>query len=326
MSIQVINNSDLIAAAKPAGQDGQGKSAPEAHAAAGDPVVDSDTTEAEAKEKVDESEKEESDEEDADEADAADDGDESDKDKPKKKSGAQRRRERAERAQAEITRARADAEHWRSLALKGAGEPRPEKPEPKAEAEPTGKPKSGDFETLEEYLEARDQWNRSEWARESKAEARQSELKGEQDKQLEAHLEREKAFIAKTDDYEDVVKELLDSKPATSATFEQLLVTSEHGPAILYELAKNRAELDRIQKLPPLAAALAMGRLEAKLSGHPESKPKPEPKKQTSAPQPINPVGSKGGPVEKSIYDPNLSQADFEAAERQRMKRKAAAW
>jgi hypothetical protein len=46
----------------------------------------------------------------------------------------------------------------------------------------------------------------------------------------------------------------------------QALLTSEHGPAIMYQLAKSPAELARISALPPLDAAREIGRLEAKLA------------------------------------------------------------
>lgn len=59
------------------------------------------------------------------------------------------------------------------------------------------------------------------------------------------------------------------------AALNEALLTSEHGPSIMYSLATNPAELARISALPPLAAAREVGRLEAKLaSGAAPQKPK----------------------------------------------------
>lgn len=68
---------------------------------------------------------------------------------------------------------------------------------------------------------------------------------------------------AKHEDFEDVVSYA--NIPAASP-LGQTLLTSEHGPAIMYALAKSPAELARISALPPLAAAREVGRLEAKLA------------------------------------------------------------
>lgn len=62
-----------------------------------------------------------------------------------------------------------------------------------------------------------------------------------------------------------------------------LILSSEKGPHLAYELAKNNgAKLREIQSLPPIEAARAIGRIEARLS-------LPQPKKQTQAPAPIKP-------------------------------------
>lgn len=62
-----------------------------------------------------------------------------------------------------------------------------------------------------------------------------------------------------------------------------LILSSEKGPHLAYELAKNNgAKLREIQSLPPVEAARAIGRIEARLS-------LPQPKKQTQAPAPIRP-------------------------------------
>jgi hypothetical protein len=73
------------------------------------------------------------------------------------------------------------------------------------------------------------------------------------------------------EDFDDVVA----SAPlAADSALGQALLTSEHGAAILYQLAKSPAELARLTALPPLDAAREVGRLEAKLSASSSTPPR----------------------------------------------------
>jgi hypothetical protein len=108
-----------------------------------------------------------------------------------------------------------------------------------------------------------------------------------------------------------------------SPALEESILHSEVGPAVVYELAKNKKELDRINSLPPLAAAREFGKLEAKLLAKSES-PKEEIKKQTKAPKPIEPVGGKsGGAIRRSVYDENLPFKEYVALRRESMRKRA---
>lgn len=317
MTIQVISNTDQAVAA-PAAVKPEGASALAAKAAEQKEPTESDTEEAEASEET-----EEAPETDADEADG--DGDDAEKDKPKKKSGAQRRKEQAERAKAEAAEARREAEFWRKQALEGASEKKPEaKPEAASAVEPVGKPNLEDYETHAEYVEALTDWkiDQREKAREEKAQ--RSQLEAEQKKTVETHLERVESFKKQAHDYDDVLAEIDDLifPPAVI----DAISSSDLGPQVAYELAKNREEAERIAKLPPGAAYKAIGRLEAKIEARASDSKPIEPKKITQAPKPIEPVGSKGGRVEKSIDDPSLSQAEYERIRREQLKRRAASW
>jgi hypothetical protein len=68
---------------------------------------------------------------------------------------------------------------------------------------------------------------------------------------------------ASHDDFDDVVTS---ADIPVASPLGQALLTSEHGPAIMYQLAKSPAELARLSALPPLDAAREIGRLEAKLA------------------------------------------------------------
>lgn len=229
------------------------------------------------------------------------------KDKPRKKGGFQRR---IDKLNARNSAAQAEIEHWKSMALKGAGESKAEtKVEEPKQVDTAGKPNPDSFETHAEYVEALTDWKIETRDKAAKEQAAKVRLETEQSNLMKAHSSRVKDFATKTEDFQDVL-ESVDDVPV-SPTIRELLITSENGPELMYELAKNRAEYERINKLPPLAAARELGKIESKLSAKEE--PKQETKKITKAPQPINPVGGKGGPAEKSIDDPNLSQKDYEA-------------
>ena len=75
---------------------------------------------------------------------------------------------------------------------------------------------------------------------------------------------------------------------------------SEKGPELLYALGKNPAESARIAALPPLQAAIELGKLETTLS-------QPARKTQTSAPEPVAPITGGSG---SQTLDPERMTAD----------------
>lgn len=263
--------------------------------------TESGTEETEGKEeKLDESESDEETEESKD----------AEKEKPKKKSGFQRRIDKLN-ARETVQRERADRLEAELAALK-ASKQDAKVESPKAEA---GEPNPDDFEDHRSYVRAVAKYEAQQLLKEEKAKTEKSELESSHAAQMKAHFDRVKTFADKTSDWEDALAEVEDIQ--FSPTAQDVITSSELGPELIYELAKNRQEAERIAKLPPLAAARELGRLEAKiLSRTSEAK---EPKKTTNAPKPINPTGSKGGAVERNIYDPNISQADYE---RVRMKQR----
>lgn len=248
------------------------------------------------------------------------------KEKPKKKSGIQRRIDKLNAAKAA---AQQEAEYWKREALKTATAPKhdaqeSQKPEVEAKtAQVDGKPNPDSFDTYVEYVEALTEWKIEQRDKAKSADAEKSKLETDQKKAIEAYAAREKAFKEKTKDYDDVL-EAVDDIVASPALVKEL-VESENSAELVYALAKDRAEFERINALPPQALARALGRLEAKIASQPskasDEEKKPEPKKLTNAPKPIEPVGSGKGHVAKSIDDPNLSFAEYEKLRRDQMKR-----
>jgi hypothetical protein len=273
--------------------------------------TESDTEETEGKAELDA-------ETDSDEEEVKADS-EQDKDKPKKRGGFQRR---IDKLNARVSERERELEYWKQLALKekqGAGESKTEKVETQSVAT-EGKPIPDQFETHQEYVEALTEWKTEQKLKEREQRLEKSKLEAEQEKVFKSHSERVKSFAEKTEDFAEVLSDV-DDIPV-SPTVQQIIITSENGPELMYELAKNREEYARICQLSPLAAAREMGRLESKLIKSSEES-KVETKKLTSAPKPLQPVGkSSSASISKSIDDPGLSFSEYVRIRREQQKRK----
>lgn len=320
MTIKVTSSTDgQVAETQTETQSSEDPSAPEADASEQEAPSESGTEEQkESKETAEPGESEDESKDDGDESES-EDGDEDSKDeagakeeKPKKKSGFQRR---VEKLNARIT---AERERNRELEERlarlenSAGGKEPDKPEAKVESTSAdGKPSPDDFDTHAEYEEAYIEWRLDQRDKERTEAERKQRLKTEHETTLQAHYDRVKSFADKTEDFQEVLAEVDDIIP--SPTIQESLISSENGPELMYALAKDREEYARICKLPPLAAARALGAFEAKLQSAPSGESKPEPKPKPKAPAPITPVKSKSGKYSKDINDPSLSYKEFEA-------------
>jgi hypothetical protein len=196
----------------------------------------------------------------------------------------------------------------RDLEAKLAGQPAPQEaktgaatPEPaKAEA----KPKPDDFESYDDYQEALTNWTIDQREKTRQADESKRQATEQQKVQISAFQERCKVVRAQHEDFD----ETLEAAPAISAAMQQAIIESEQGAELAYELAKHPAEIERIAKLSPLAAAREIGKIEARLV-----KPAPEPEKPqvTRAPKPPTPVSARAA-AEPSINDEKLSYAEWE--------------
>lgn len=238
--------------------------------------------------------------------------------KPKKKGNGFRRR--IDKLTKKVSQTAQELEYWKAQALKGREPEKVETQPPAKAAETPGKPKANDFETTEEYFEALAEWKADQKLSAYKTEQREQELKAQAQQQGKSFQSKVQEFKAQHEDFDDLMEEV-DDIPMSIAV-QEILLASENGPELMYELAKNREEYERICKLPPLAAAREMGKFEASLKRSSEELP---PKKVAKAgPPPINPVGSGGsGGAKKSIFDPHLSQSEYERLRREQMRRSA---
>lgn len=114
---------------------------------------------------------------------------------------------------------------------------------------------------------------------EERSRAKQAEVVG-------AFQRRFNEYGSANPDFEESVQDL---NIHPQSPLGQVLLTSEQGPAIMHQLAKNPAELARLSALPPLDAAREVGRMEAKASG---ATPVAKPKSAVRPPAPPTSVGA----------------------------------
>lgn len=167
-------------------------------------------------------------------------------------------------------------------------------------------PDQNDFDDFDKYEAARIDYLAEQKAEAKLEEARKQEHQREAEKRDKerqgAFAQRVEAVKAVTPDFVDVLKEA----DAPSDELAALLLDSEHGARMFYDLAKAD-DMERLNGLDPKALAREFGRLEAKYLNSPET-PKT---KVSSAPKPPAIVGGGAGPVKA---DPN----DYAAWEKQR--------
>lgn len=158
-----------------------------------------------------------------------------------------------------------------------------------------GKPKLEDFDfDVEAHAEALVEWKLEQKAKQEAIQSRQRHFS-----------EKEEAFRAEHPDYDEVAK-----SPDVPISRDMVLaiMDTDNPPAIAYYLGQNVEEAAQIAQMSPLAAARAIGRIEAKLAA-PAQKPAPVlPKKTTTAPPPPKTVSGAGKP-QVSPDDPGLTTA-----------------
>ena len=187
-----------------------------------------------------------------------------------------------------------------------AGQPVKPQDKPPETAAATGKPKLEDFRTLEEYQEALTDWKIDERERIKKDQdartAAEQAIRSEQ----ETWAKKEKAARRAHADYDDLMDAIkIPAGPGVLAA-RQAMLEDENGAELLYHLARNPKELERIAALPPASAVMAIGRLSASLTPATENgKPRI-----TGAPKPPPPSGRSGKTMSDDPNDPDV-QRDF---------------
>lgn len=180
------------------------------------------------------------------------------------------------------------------------------KDEPQQTSEPArveDEPKLEQFKTYEEYVAAvadhRAEQKLAALLAKQEEQRRTTEAERQREERARSFRERAASFAATTPDFNEVA--FSDAVPVTEDMADALNF-SEKGPEILYYLGQNIPEAARIARLPPVQAALEIGRLEAKLS-------LPQPRTVTKAPPPINPLS--GGQGSLSVDPDKMSSSEW---------------
>lgn len=237
-----------------------------------------------------------------------------------KRALAAEREERA-RERAELAQLKADIEALKA----GKAAPAEDKAEPKRNA----KPSPEEFEKYEDYLDARDEWNRSEWEAKTKREREQSES----ERQVNAMFE---TFYNATSEIRDTIRDTVgqlrsswqlrpgEREDASNwLANELLLAPQDYSPEIARALAlhlhEHKDELQRIAALKSPRAvtrelASIVTRLEAATTGTSSETDRPVSK----APPPIKPVAGAPYVAESDDFKPGESFDAYYA----RMKKK----
>lgn len=195
---------------------------------------------------------------------------------------AEKRKAAEARAQAAEERA-ARLEREREEERRRPAQPPPEREQPRAAA-PQGKPRPDDFGEYEDYLDARDKWNREEWQREAN-ERNQAEQRTHKIRNMAATFQGEVQKYRATDpDFDTrVSQDILDLKPSFVAIqyrerpdarhfiADELVQDPENAPRLMVYLSQHKNEFQRIATLQSprevtRALAMVVARLDAATS------------------------------------------------------------
>lgn len=229
--------------------------------------------------------------------------------RPRKKNGFKKR---IDKLNSRLSERERELEYWRQEAIKSKAIE--EKPAPKEVEE--GEPIEGDFDDPVDYWRALSKYEAKKMANEAikkfQEESREKQVLTEQQRVEVEHHKRVTEFSSKVDDFDDVLESVADVP--ISLVLRDIFINSENGPELMYELAKDREELDRINQLPALLAAREIGKFETSLGKVSKEV------KTTKAPPPVKPVSKKTSGVAKTIYDKDISQREYERLREAQLK------
>lgn len=201
----------------------------------------------------------------------------------------EKRLRREARKREEIQRER---DYWKGAHLEKSGaQPQPQQ-QPRPDAQGEQAPKRDSFDTYEDYIRADAKWH-AEQAAERRLNEREQKAREEADRkkadETAAEFRKRMKESAKgLEDFEDVMAEATrDANQPVARLFGDAVDALENPGRVLYELAKNQDEAERIAALPLARQARELVLLEGKLAQQPQQR-------RSSAPAPIEPVGGKG--------------------------------
>lgn len=195
------------------------------------------------------------------------------------KSKAKRERAKARLREAE---ARAEAAEAEAARIKKALGSMPE-------------PQEADFDDYEDFRIAKALFNRDKGRAAGEISAReqaaQQAAEAAKQEAMASFAEQEHEARAKFSDYDQVTR----SMPLKPETLE-LALRTDAAPDVIYHLGKNPTLAHAVAGMHPMAQAIELGRIEARLA-------MAQPKKITQAAEPIRPVGATSATVSKNPGD-----------------------
>ena len=208
-----------------------------------------------------------------------------------------------------------DRNYWRDMAMRTT-QPSSQQPTPKPE--PAQQPER--LPTLEEhgYDEAKYQAALIEFAdkrAQATVEKRFAEYERQRSEQarVESFAIRQADFAKSNPDFEEKV--MRDPTLPITEGMRDVIIDSPSGPELAYWLATNRAEAEKIARLPTHLAALEMGRIEGRLEAQKAAKVAPKPKPVVSNAPPPPPqveTASTSLPIKASTADSDqLSDSEW---------------
>lgn len=159
-------------------------------------------------------------------------------------------------------------------------------------------PKQDDFDSYEEWEQARIKHEAKKLADEQIREAKEQELKQVQERRAaEVRKEfdaKETAFRTATPDYDVVAKDAVDTMMELAnagsdiSTLRSMVMQFDNPPEMIYQLGKDTSLIEALVGMEPLKAMKELVKLESALASAAKEQPK-------QAPAPIKPTNGKGG-------------------------------
>lgn len=224
---------------------------------------------------------------------------------------ATRKEAEAKRALAQ-ERERAAALEARLAALESGEKPAaPKEPAPKQEH--AQKPTPDGFETYEDYLDARDAYNRAQWEEESRQRQRMSAAEHALSAQIKKFSDATKPYLERFSEEIKTLKsefQLAEGERPTGENWlvNELIFSPETAPTLMLHLTEHPEDLQRIAALTtPRAVSREMAKLEARLEAVTAGDSSEREVEVSRAAPPVRPVAGKPYVTESNEYRPGMT-------------------
>lgn len=166
-----------------------------------------------------------------------------------------------------------------------------QQPQLQPKEEPAPEPTPEQFETYEQYVRASSKYEAEKAAARIAEERFQKETERRRTEEANRSTQ-DKIRIAK-EKYSDFEEVALDPTLPITPSMAEAIMDSEFSADLAYHLGKNRSDAEKIARMSPIAAARALGKLEAEFERKATAAPALiEPKRVSKAPEPVKPLAT----------------------------------